>query len=266
MSLGKLNDKDRIFFLQDFVEELIINSTKDWELKNLIESEIIKRKYLDEEKPFENFGKTVVFKDEEYEKIDYEKLNPNKEPLQQFKDESIEDKPLDLEKYKQELKLKKSFRDLYKPRKFFNIYNKPKISKNKISYISSYNPVFSTGIESTSKQTDHVLQKTNYVTKEPISKIDFLLKDPGVQLIECPGTGINVIVKSRNQIYNTKVILSEEEIKKIIEYFSVQAKIPIIGGLLKAAVGNIIISAISSDYAGSRFIINKNSPYNILQQ
>ena len=86
----------------------------------------------------------------------------------------------------------------------------------------------------------------------------------GVQLIECPGPGKNVLVKVRNKINLTKIAMNAQEIDKIIEYFSQEAKIPIINGILKAAVGDMVISAVSSQYAGSRFIITKKSPYSLI--
>ncbi len=44
--------------------------------------------------------------------------------------------------------------------------------------------------------------------------------------------------------------------------FSQNARIPITNGILKAAVGDLIISAVISDFAGSRFVINKINPFN----
>ena len=92
-----------------------------------------------------------------------------------------------------------------------------------------------------------------------------LIKDNNVQMIECPGPGKNVVVKARNKIQTTNVILSGDEVKSTIESFSKSAKIPVIGGILKAAVGSLLISAVVSDYAGSRFIINKQSPYSLIE-
>ena len=99
----------------------------------------------------------------------------------------------------------------------------------------------------------------------PLKKIDPLIHDNAVQMIECPGPGKNVLVKARNKINGTKVVLNEADIKNIITYFSMYAKIPIMGGILKAAVDNLIISAVVSEYVGSRFIITKKSPYQLIE-
>jgi hypothetical protein len=45
----------------------------------------------------------------------------------------------------------------------------------------------------------------------------------------------------------TKIILSQGEIMQIINNYSQQARIPLVGGILKAAVGNLLISAIISE-------------------
>ena len=64
----------------------------------------------------------------------------------------------------------------------------------------------------------------------------------------------------------TKISLSQPEIDIIVKNFLAKARIPIIVGIFKASVGNLTISAVISEFVGSRFIINKSSPYSILEQ
>ena len=90
-----------------------------------------------------------------------------------------------------------------------------------------------------------------------LGKLESLLKDPGIQSIECPGPGKNIVVKKFNRPQVTNMNMSQLEISEIIEKFSTSARIPIVGGILKAAVGNLIISAIISEFVGSRFIVNR---------
>jgi hypothetical protein len=99
-----------------------------------------------------------------------------------------------------------------------------------------------------------------------VRQLEVLLQDASVQSVECPGPGKNVLVKRRNRINMTRLQLTKEEIIKVINEFARQARIPIVGGILKAAVGDLIISAVISEYAGSRFIINKKSPYALLEK
>ena len=100
--------------------------------------------------------------------------------------------------------------------------------------------------------------------EEIINEINKIINDKSVQMIECPGSGRNILVKVRNKVNLTKIILNESEIKNVINYFSDLARIPIIGGVLKASVDSSMISAIISD-GNSRFIINKKSPYNLIE-
>ncbi|MBR9706604.1 hypothetical protein GOV14_06215 [Candidatus Pacearchaeota archaeon] len=90
-----------------------------------------------------------------------------------------------------------------------------------------------------------------------LGRIELLIKDPAVQTIECSGPGRNVLLKRHNKINTTQITLTQDEITEVINKFSKEARIPVIGGLFKAAVGELIISAVISEFVGSRFIINK---------
>ena len=92
---------------------------------------------------------------------------------------------------------------------------------------------------------------------EGVDKIDFLLRDPRVTAVECPGPGKFLIIRKGFRVLMTKEKLNEEQIKQKIQEFSEKSRIPLIGGIFKANVGNLTISAVLSDYAGSRFIITK---------
>ena len=90
-----------------------------------------------------------------------------------------------------------------------------------------------------------------------LGKIEKILQDQTVQSIECPGPGKNILLKKFNRINTIRITLNEQEINTLIKEFSEKARIPTVGGILKAAVGNLVISAIISDFVGSRFIINR---------
>jgi hypothetical protein len=94
-----------------------------------------------------------------------------------------------------------------------------------------------------------------------IGKLNGLLKDPSIQTIECPGPNKYVLIKRYNKMNITRIILNQTDIRDIINNFANQAKIPVVGGILKAAVGNLMISAFDSEYAGSRFVISKITPF-----
>tara|TARA_Y100000310_G_C20117449_1_gene549922 strand:- start:115 stop:564 length:450 start_codon:yes stop_codon:yes gene_type:complete len=90
-----------------------------------------------------------------------------------------------------------------------------------------------------------------------LGKLGSYLNDPSVQSIECPGPGKDIIIKKRNRMETIKISLGEEEITTLINNFSKESMIPMMGGILKAAVGDLIISAVISEFVGSRFIINR---------
>lgn len=110
----------------------------------------------------------------------------------------------------------------------------------------------------------NILNQSAPSTIPAIEKIMPMLRDKTVITIECPGPNKNILVKKYNQVNMTRISLTENEIRSVIDHFAKEAKIPPIGGILKAAVGNNIISAIESEFVGSRFVINKITPYSLI--
>ncbi len=83
------------------------------------------------------------------------------------------------------------------------------------------------------------------------------LNDPAVLGIECPGAGKNVLVHKFGAIQTTPVVLAEDEINEIMKNVSERTRIPIIQGVFKAALDNIIVTAVVSEFVGTRFYIEK---------
>lgn len=92
-----------------------------------------------------------------------------------------------------------------------------------------------------------------------LGKLNKLVKDPVVKIIECNGANEDVIVRVPNE-RKTGIELTKEEIDSIIKIFSEKAKIPAEEGVFRVAVGNLLFSAIISDVVGSKFIIKKIPP------
>ncbi len=90
-----------------------------------------------------------------------------------------------------------------------------------------------------------------------LEKLNPLLYDPAVNVIESNGPEQAVIVRGAMGTKPTNIILSKEEIDEIIQTFSKKAKIPAKEGAVKIALGRYILSAIISEEYGSRFIIQK---------
>jgi len=213
----------RIMFLKKFTEEIINNLSKEYESKINIEIEKIKRKFIST--PREN--------PEEFKKIINHKI------LYPYKYQKNGKKNRKLPPVKRPIATRTPIKDISND----NVPSPRDIDYRKFQVLESIKPEYKQKPEGFS-----------------LGKIEPLLKDNLIQTIECPGPGKNILVKKFNKINVTKLILSQEEINAIVTQFSNAAKIPLLGGILKAAVGNILISAVTSDFAGSRFIINRINP------
>jgi len=87
-------------------------------------------------------------------------------------------------------------------------------------------------------------------------KLNPLIRDVAVRIIEVnPDEG--VIVSGTMGTRPTDIILSKEDIDRVINKFVEVSKIPANEGIYKVVIGNLIVSAIISETVGSRFIIKK---------
>lgn len=87
-------------------------------------------------------------------------------------------------------------------------------------------------------------------------KINPLIKDSAVRIIEA-NPEERVAVTGAMGTKPTGIILSKEDIDRIINKFSEFSKIPATEGIYRVVVGNLILSAIISENIGSRFTIKK---------
>lgn len=93
-----------------------------------------------------------------------------------------------------------------------------------------------------------------------LGKITSIISDPAVISVECPGPGKNILVNRSGVIQTAPIVLSAEEIKEIMREISEQTRIPLIIGVFKAAINNLIITAVISEFVGTRFVIQKMAP------
>ena len=99
------------------------------------------------------------------------------------------------------------------------------------------------------------LEKINILS---LAKLELILRDPSIKSIECPGSDRLILVHKGSSIQTTGVSLTSLEIDSIMKEISERTKIPIIPGVFKAAFNNLIITAVVSEFVGTRFIIQKN--------
>jgi len=92
---------------------------------------------------------------------------------------------------------------------------------------------------------------------DSLKKIAQLFSDPYIQSVESKGPGKQVIVLKRGMPQVTSITLTKEEIDSILKDVSEKTRIPLMQGLFKAAIENFIVTAVISEYVGTRFVIEK---------
>ena len=90
-----------------------------------------------------------------------------------------------------------------------------------------------------------------------LGKLNQLLADPSISKIECQGENQPMLITRLGQTTLTKIILNGDEIKKILEEFSRETRIPVVKGVFRALFENLMISAVVSDFVKPKFIITK---------
>ena len=90
-----------------------------------------------------------------------------------------------------------------------------------------------------------------------LEKLNPLIRDPLVKIIECNGPDERVIVNGIMGRKPTKITLRKDQIEDIIDMFSQATKIPVHEGIFRVVYGNLILNAIVSEIVGSKFIIRK---------
>jgi len=101
------------------------------------------------------------------------------------------------------------------------------------------------------------LQPTPIPVEIDLGKLNILLKDKNVDIIECNGPNQELIVRGSLGVKKTDISLTRDEIATIIHLVAQESKIPLEEGIFRVAVGRIIFLAIISKVIGSKFIIKK---------
>jgi hypothetical protein len=94
-----------------------------------------------------------------------------------------------------------------------------------------------------------------------LGKLAGVLVDPSVLSIECPGPYKNLLVNRSGSIQTSAITLTPEEINAMMHNVSEQTRIPITPGVFRAAVQDLLITAVLSDFVGTRFVIQKRNPF-----
>lgn len=94
-----------------------------------------------------------------------------------------------------------------------------------------------------------------------LGKLAGILVDPSVLSIECPGPYKNLLVNRSGSIQTSSVTLTPEEINAMMHNVSEQTRIPVTPGVFRAAIQDLVITAVLSDFVGTRFVIQKRNPF-----
>lgn len=85
-----------------------------------------------------------------------------------------------------------------------------------------------------------------------------LINDPLVSTIEYTGERLPIRINLNGRLQNTRIFLSGEEVKSILDYVSKKTKIPFENQIFKVMIDNVLFNAIVSSKMGVRFLIRKN--------
>lgn len=95
-------------------------------------------------------------------------------------------------------------------------------------------------------------------------RLDSFLLDPNVLSISCPGPNQNIIVNKRGGIVQTlQIFFTAAEIGDFMKDISDRTKIPLLPGLFKVVYQNLIVTAVISEFIGTKFLIEKRQTPNL---
>ena len=100
---------------------------------------------------------------------------------------------------------------------------------------------------------------------EGYGKITPLFNDNSVSTIECAGEGKELMVIRAGQKQKTRIVLSDAEIRKVLQEVADKTHIPLLDGVFRATLSGFSINAVISDLIGSRFVIKKATAYGLLE-
>jgi len=116
------------------------------------------------------------------------------------------------------------------------------------------------------RQISFIVPKNYVIQVGEYGKLSPFLKEDSITVIECNGAEKEISIVRANQKLSTKISLNTEEIRAILNLISQKSKIPLTEGVFKAKVDNFEVNAVISEVIGTRFIIRKETPYNLIKK
>ncbi|MAE50101.1 hypothetical protein CMI48_04730 [Candidatus Pacearchaeota archaeon] len=93
--------------------------------------------------------------------------------------------------------------------------------------------------------------------EEGLEKLTPFLNDPAVQSMECVGSGQALIINRFGVKQKASLSLTNEEINELLQTFSEKTHISLNQGVFKATLGKLTLTAVVSEFVGTRFILFK---------
>ncbi len=176
-------------------------------------------------------------------------------------------------KEKEREEMVSSLHELSKPVGFtrsFSVYEKPTVKKAPPSFFSVFKPKKVAEVQPIRKfakvlkvPEPRLPSRLSYLTpvktneEIDLGKLNLLVQDPNVVSIEVEGPNKNVFVSGKMGTKKTGVILTSEDIDKVLNDFSSSTKIPVNNGLNKMAFGKLILNAVVSGKMDKRLSLKK---------
>lgn len=112
----------------------------------------------------------------------------------------------------------------------------------------------------TNNQFETSMMNSSQPIQNKLEKIKPFLNDPSVSSIECSGPEKQLIINKQGLVQTTNISLNQSEISAIVEEVSNKTRIPLVSGTFKAAFDNFIMTAVISEFVGTRFLIQRKMP------
>lgn len=84
-----------------------------------------------------------------------------------------------------------------------------------------------------------------------------ILADPSIQSINCPGPEKYLLITKGGMVQSSNMRFAAGDINNFMKDISQKTRIPLLPGLFKVAYGNYIITAVISEFIGTKFVIEK---------
>ena len=232
--MEKFSNNFKKLFLLYFTKELILHSKggEVLQLQNIMEQQI-----KEGQEYFADSIKTNLAEKEEKREL-------TQQQIEQIPGQFIHSIKTNLAETKDEGELQQKDLDFYKI--FREMKRQPKVQTRRLTIPETRLPPHLQYLKPIPRKMEIDLEKLNP-----------LIKDPAVKVIECNGPDEHIFVRGTMGTKPTNIVLSNEEINSIIKTFSQISKIPIHVGIYRVVVGRLILSAIISEVIGSKFMIKK---------